>query len=68
MNLNNTDKEQQRLEQLIEMLGNIEKLEPGECNAFLKTFIKKIWFSSNSIANHNTKKEASEVTIKIEWL
>lgn len=66
-NLNNADEEQQRLEQNIETLGKIELLEPEDCNTFLKTFIKKIWFSTNIIANHNTKNEASEVTIEIEW-
>ncbi|MEH7108403.1 MMPL family transporter [Bacillus sp. JJ1764] len=66
-NLNQSDKEQQRLEQIIEMLTWIETLEPEDCNTFLKTFIKKIWFSTNEIANHNTKKVSSEVTIEIEW-
>jgi site-specific DNA recombinase len=67
-NLDNTEKEQQRLEQSIETLGKIDKLEPEDCNTFLKSFIKKIWFSTNIIANHNTKKETPEVTIEIEWL
>ncbi|MCP1494558.1 DNA invertase Pin-like site-specific DNA recombinase [Peribacillus frigoritolerans] len=67
-NLNNTDKEQRRLEEIIEILDRIETLDPENCNAFLKTFIKKIWFSTNAIANHNTKKEIPEVTIDIEWL
>ncbi|MEH7299888.1 recombinase family protein, partial [Neobacillus drentensis] len=49
-NLNNTDEEQQRLKQSIETLGTIDILEPEDCNTFLKTFIKKIWFSSNTIA------------------
>lgn len=67
-NLSNTDKEQQRLEKIIEMLDRIETLDPEKCNAFLKTFIKKVRYSTNAIANHNTKNEASEVTIDIEWL
>jgi site-specific DNA recombinase len=67
-NLNNTEKEQERLEKIIELLGRIDTLVPEECNTFLKRFIKKIWFSTNTTADHNTKKEAAEVTIKIEWL
>lgn len=67
-NLNNTDEEKQRLEKIIEIMGDIEALEPEECNTFLKGFINKIWFSTNVITNHNTKREAPEVTIEIEWL
>jgi site-specific DNA recombinase len=67
-NLNNTEEEQQRLEQNIETLGKMDTLDPEDCNTFLKTFINKIWFSSNTIANHNTRREAEEVTIEIEWL
>lgn len=67
-NLKNTEKEQRRLEKIIGVIDRIEMLDPEECNAFLKTFIKKIWFSTNAIANHNTKTEVPEVTIEIEWL
>ncbi|MFJ7682623.1 recombinase family protein [Peribacillus butanolivorans] len=66
-NLNNTDEDQHRLEHIIKMLDSLDKLEPESCNTFLKTFIKKIWFSSNSIANHNTKRTKEKATIKIEW-
>jgi hypothetical protein len=64
-NLKNTDEDQQRLEHTIKMLDSLDKLE--YCNTFLKTFIKKIWFSSNSVANHNTKRTKEKATIKIEW-
>ncbi|OIK15393.1 resolvase [Bacillus sp. MUM 116] len=67
-NLNNSEEEQERLEQCIKTLNNIELLDPEECNTFLKTFIKKIWFSTNAIADHNTKKGTADVTIEIEWL
>ncbi|MCM3724286.1 recombinase family protein [Neobacillus cucumis] len=67
-NLNNTDEEQQRLTYNIETLENIDNMNPEDCNTFLKTFIKKIWFSTNTTANHNTKKEAPQPTIDIEWL
>jgi len=67
-NLYNTEEEQKRLEQNIETLEMLDKMDPENCNTFLKTFIKKIWFSTNTIATHNTKKEASEPTIEIEWL
>lgn len=67
-NIDNNDEERHRFEQSIETLDKIGILEPEECNTFLKTFIKKIWFSSNTITDHNTKKEVSEVTIEIEWL
>lgn len=67
-NLKNTDEEQRRLEKIIEMLDRIETYDSENCNAFFKTFIKKIWFSTNAITNHNTKKEVPEVMIEIEWL
>lgn len=67
-NLNNTEEEQEKLEQIIKMLDRIEELEPEDCNSFLKTFIKKIRFSTNAEANHDTSKPSSEITIKIEWL
>jgi site-specific DNA recombinase len=67
-NLNNTEEGQRLLEENIETLERIDTLAPEECNTFLKKFIKKIWFSTNSIADHNTKKEVSDVTIEIEWL
>lgn len=67
-NLNNTDKEQQVLEDIIKKIDTIEALDSENCNIFLKTFIKKIWFSTNAIANHNTKKDVPKVTIEIEWL
>ncbi|RID89037.1 resolvase [Peribacillus asahii] len=67
-NLNNTDKEQQVLEGIIKKIDTMEALDSENCNIFLKTFIKKIWFSTNAIANHNTKKDVPEVTIEIEWL
>lgn len=67
-NLKNAGEEQQRLEHNIETLGKIDTLEPEDCNTFLKTFIKKIYFSTNIMTNYNTKNEASEVTIEIEWL
>ncbi|MFS0638874.1 recombinase family protein [Mesobacillus foraminis] len=67
-NLDNTEEQQRQLEQSLETLSEIDTLDPEHCNTFLKTFINKIWFSTNSIANHNTKGEVPEVTIEIEWL
>ncbi|WP_066256801.1 recombinase family protein [Neobacillus drentensis] len=68
-NLSNTDEEQERLEYNIQTLDKLDELEPEDCNTFLKTFIKKIHFSSNAIANHNTRNgEEQEVTIEIAWL
>lgn len=67
-NLNNTEEEQERLEKYIKTLDNIESLEPEDCNMFLKSFIKKIWFSTNATTDHNTKREPAEVTIELEWL
>ncbi|MGM0899736.1 MAG: recombinase family protein [Bacillota bacterium] len=66
-NLNNTEKEQSRLTRCIETLSNIDNIEPEDCNTFLKTFIKRICFSTNSTADHNTKRGPTEVTIEIEW-
>ncbi|SEN76882.1 Site-specific DNA recombinase [Mesobacillus persicus] len=67
-NLNNTEEEQSRLARCIETLNKIDNIEPEVCNTFLKTFIKKIWFSTNSRVDHNTRREVPEVTIEIEWL
>ncbi|WP_028399614.1 recombinase family protein [Ectobacillus panaciterrae] len=67
-NLSNTDEEQQRLEDTIRTLDKLDELESEPCNTFLKTFIKKIWFSSNTEANHDTTRERKAATIKIEWL
>ncbi|MBV7509617.1 recombinase family protein [Bacillus sp. sid0103] len=69
-NLDNTEEEQERLEQNIKTLDKLEELDPEDCNTFLKQFIKKIWFSSNTEANHDTRSKgvSSEVTIEIEWL
>ncbi|MCX2828372.1 recombinase family protein [Bacillus pseudomycoides] len=67
-NLSNTDEEQQRLEHTIKMLDKLDELEPEACNTFLKTFIKKIHFSSNTIANHDTTRPREKATVKIEWL
>lgn len=67
-NLNNTDEEQQRIEHTIEMLDKLDELDPEACNAFLKTFIKKIWFSSNTMTNYDTRKIKEKATVRIEWM
>ncbi|EEM05543.1 hypothetical protein bmyco0002_19630 [Bacillus pseudomycoides] len=67
-NLSNTDEEQKRLEDAIKKLDMLEELNDEVCNAFLKKFIKKIWFSSNTEANHDTTRERVEATVEIEWL
>ncbi|WP_455919509.1 recombinase family protein [Priestia megaterium] len=67
-NLANTEGEQKRLEEAIKTLDKLDDLEPELCNAFLKMFIKKVWFSSNTEANHDTTKQKPPATIKIEWL
>jgi site-specific DNA recombinase len=67
-NMNNTEAEQKRMVNCLETLGKIDQLQPEGCNTFLKTFIKKIFFSTNSTAHHNTRREAPHVTIEIEWL
>ncbi|WP_018782165.1 recombinase family protein [Bacillus sp. 95MFCvi2.1] len=66
--LSNTDEKQCEYEYIIGMLERLEELEPEACNAFLKRFIKKIWFSSNTETNHDTTKPRKKATIKIEWL
>lgn len=66
-NLYNADEGQEQLERIIEILKQLDELEPEACNTFLKTFIKKIWFSSNAIVNYDTTKPRDAATIKIEW-
>ncbi|MDQ0197644.1 recombinase family protein [Neobacillus ginsengisoli] len=67
-NLDSTEEQQERLEYTIGMLDKLEEIEPEDCNAFLKTFIKKILFSSNTTTDHDTKKERATSTIDIVWL
>jgi site-specific DNA recombinase len=67
-NLSNTDEEEVRLESIIGTLDKMDELDPEDCNTFLKTFIKKIHFSSNTSANHDTTRPRDNATIKIEWL
>ncbi|MFD0771615.1 recombinase family protein [Bacillus sp. CGMCC 1.60114] len=67
-NLSNTDEEQTRLQDAIKKLDKLEELKAESCNTFLKKFIKKIWFSSNAEANHDTTRPREEATIEIEWL
>lgn len=67
-NLSNTEEEQERLKRCIHTLINLDSLDPEDCNTFLKTFIKKIWFATNAATDHNTKRESPDVTIEIEWL
>jgi site-specific DNA recombinase len=66
-NLSNTDEEQERLEYTIGKLDQLEELEPEDCNTFLKTFIKKIHFSSNTGTDYDTTKPRENATVKIEW-
>lgn len=66
--LSNIDQKQSELEYIISTLDRLEELDPEACNTFLKGFIKKIWFSSNTEANHDTTRERAKATIKIEWL
>ncbi|MGN1385008.1 MAG: recombinase family protein [Bacillus sp. (in: firmicutes)] len=66
-NMYKTDGGHLQLERFIETLNRLDTLEPEACNMFLKTFIKKIWFSSNAIVNYDTKEPRVAATIKIEW-
>jgi site-specific DNA recombinase len=65
--VNNTEEEEERLEYTISMLDRLDELPAEECNTFLKTFIEKIWFCSNSEVNHNTTQERKEATIKVKF-
>ncbi|PDX99377.1 resolvase [Bacillus pseudomycoides] len=67
-NLSNTDEEQARLQDAIKKLDKLEELKAESCNTFLKKFIKKIWFSSNTEANHDTTRPREDATVEIEWL
>lgn len=66
-NLGNTEEEQDRLKRCIHTLNHLDALDPEDCNTFLKTFIKKIWFATNATTDHNTKRESPDVTVEIEW-
>ena len=66
-NLRHASEEQNRLEYFTEAIKRLDELEPEACNTFLKTFIKKIWFSSNATVNYDTAKPRDSAIIKIEW-
>jgi site-specific DNA recombinase len=67
-NVSHTEEAQERLKKDLFTLRNIDNLNVEEVNAFLKTIIKKVKFSSNMSGSHNTKAERVEPTIEIEWL
>jgi len=67
-NMESSRDRQKQLKENLQTLDRIEKLEIEPCNTFLKSFIKKIWFSANTSANHCTKQSAKEPAIEIEWL
>lgn len=68
-NLHNTDDEEVRLSNIIETLDKLEELDPEDCNVFLKSFIKRIYFSTNVEASKDTRtKHDVEATLRIEWL
>ncbi|MGR5985626.1 hypothetical protein ACUC2M_15845 [Bacillus cytotoxicus] len=52
----------------LKKLDKLEELNAEACNTFLKKFIKKVWFSSNTEANHDTTRSREGATIEIEWL
>lgn len=52
----------------LQMLDQLEEVEPEDCNVFLKTFIKKIKFSSNALPDYDTKKTNTKTTVVIEWI
>lgn len=66
-NLYHAEDGRDQLKRSIELFNQLEELEPEVCNTFLKTFIKKIWFSSNASVNYDTTKPRDVATIKIEW-
>ncbi|KFM98919.1 resolvase [Bacillus clarus] len=65
-NLSNTDNEQKRMEKVLYTIMNLNELDDVEVNAFLKTIIKKVKFSSNMSSNHNTTIKRVKSTIKLE--
>ncbi|MED1432167.1 recombinase family protein [Bacillus mycoides] len=66
--VSNTDKEQEKLEEIIKQIDEIKQMGAENCNAFLKKFIKKIWFSSNQEANPDTSRKKEQITVRIEWI
>lgn len=67
-NISSIDHEEKNLEKIMNTLNQIDTLDPELTNSFLKSFIKKIHFSSNSETNHNTSFTGNTHTVKIEWL
>ena len=67
-NLSNQNDDRQKIEKIIETLDDLERIDPEICNQFLKSFINKIWFSSNMDSSHDTTRSKEIATIKIEWI
>ncbi|PET38471.1 resolvase, partial [Bacillus sp. AFS001701] len=67
-NLSNKNDDRQKIEKIIETLDDLERIDPEICNQFLKSFINKIWFSSNMDSSHDTTRSKEIATIKIEWI
>ncbi|MEH7455336.1 recombinase family protein [Gottfriedia acidiceleris] len=67
-NLKNKNNDRLKIEKIIETLDNLEVIDPEICNQFLKSFINKIWFSSNMDSSHDTTRSKEIATIKIEWI
>ncbi|MEH7611423.1 recombinase family protein [Gottfriedia acidiceleris] len=67
-NLRNKNDDRQKIEKIIETLDDLERIDSEICNQFLKSFINKIWFSSNMDSSHDTTRSKEIATIKIEWI
>jgi chromosome segregation ATPase len=67
-NLRNKNDDSQKIEKIIETLDELEDIDPEICNQFLKSFINKIWFSSNMDSSHDTTRSKEIASIKIEWI
>ncbi|PGS47929.1 recombinase family protein [Bacillus sp. AFS041924] len=67
-NLRRSEENAQKIQKIIETLDHLEEIDPELCNLFLKSFIKKIWFSSNMDSSHDTTRNKKVATIKIEWI
>ncbi|MFJ7678264.1 recombinase family protein [Peribacillus sp. NPDC097198] len=66
--LSNTEVKQEQLRNTIYNIEHLDEFGIEETNAFLKSIIRKIKFSSNMKSSHDTTKSKPNPTIKIDWI
>jgi DNA repair exonuclease SbcCD ATPase subunit len=66
-NLSNVEQEKDKLSDILNTIKQLETLDTEEVNAFLKTFINKIYFTSNLTESYSSRKNKPDATIEIEY-